>query len=158
MDILSEVLTTIVKALDIIMWYQWEADIKEKDRWKSINLKGRIMNTIQVVQVHVQEMEENRMDKRHRETEEKVTTTAEWMKQVHAHLGLGNIRDEQCTAKIRSGSVYLQPEQPESNLIAARFAVLRTDIEPMVLYTNRYRTCSTIYKPISLFLPYCKIA
>ena len=38
-DILSKVLTTTVKALDTIMWYQWEADMKEKDRWKSIHLK-----------------------------------------------------------------------------------------------------------------------
>ena len=73
--------------------------MKEKERWKSIHLKGRIMNTIQAAQVHVQEMEEKRRDKRQRETEEKVTTTAEMMKQVHAHLGLGNIRDEAALAK-----------------------------------------------------------
>ena len=48
---------------------------------------GRIINTIQAAQVHVQKMKERRRDKRHMETEEKVTTTVEMMKQVHTHLG-----------------------------------------------------------------------
>ena len=51
------------------------------------------MNTILAAQVHVKEMEEKVWDKRHRETEEKVMTTAEIMKQVHAHLFLRNIRN-----------------------------------------------------------------
>ena len=54
--------------------------------------------------------------------------------------------EEQCTANIRFGSVNIQPEQHESNLISARFSVLRTDIEPVVLNTYRYRYFHLIVK------------
>ena len=69
----------------------------------------------------------------------------DWAKWLHlAEFAANN--HAQYTTKIQSRSVYFQPKQHESNLIAAQFSILRTDIEPVVPNTNRYRYFYLIVK------------
>ena len=119
---LNRVLSTTVRALDTIMEAQWDDDSQAKKKWEKTYLRGesKVCN-----EAHEAVAMENRMklDKRHRDMEEKCKETADMTRQIHAHLGLGNLRDEAALAQrkaavIKENKKIITEEQKRKDLKA----------------------------------------
>lgn len=93
---LSKVLSATTKALDTIM--KWESNRRSLKDWEAIYLINGY-ETIEEAHRQVQEEEKRKEDKRQRDLEESIKNTAVMTRQIHAHLGLGTIRDEAALAQ-----------------------------------------------------------
>ena len=68
-------------------------------RWEGDYFGEKARETIKEAQDLLQEEEKKRQERKHKEMEARVAITAEMVRQVHAHIGLGTIRDEAELAK-----------------------------------------------------------
>ena len=94
---LSRILAAVTMALELVMASQWEygnrsKEVLRKDWEESFLPRG--YKTCERAQELILKTEEEKQDKQKREMEKEVKATAQLTKQIHAHLGLGTLKDE----------------------------------------------------------------